>query len=120
MGGNHHFCKLPMHRLENLGIFGQLLPYILGADKYINQNPPIFLHLQPLIDNNIDPSQLLPPIFDNRNKKLNVLTLGLHTHQIQRISVKNLHHVVERSKYVVLLVIVESKQLLRPVTLDYF
>ena len=120
MSGNHHFCEFTVHCLEYLGIFWQLLPDILRANKDIDENSPVLLHLQPLIDHDIDPSEFFSPALHCLDEVLHILALCFHTHEVEGVGIENFHHVVESTEYIVFLVGVEDEDLLGPVALDNF
>ena len=118
MCSNHHLSELSVNSFENFRILGKLLPDIFWSNKDIDQNTPIFLHFKPLINHHINSAEFLPPVLDSSDKVLYVFALCLHSHQVQWVCVKNLHHIVKWSDDIVLLVSVKCENLFGPVALN--
>lgn len=118
MSCNHHLSELTVNSFKYFSIFGKLLPNIFRPNEDIHQNTPILLHLQPLIYNYIHSSKLLSPTLNCCNKILYILALCLHSHQIERVSIKYFHHIVESCEDEILFISIKSEDLLGPVAFN--
>lgn len=118
MGSDHHFCEFSMDSLEDLSLLRELLSDVITADEYINEDSPVLLDFEPLIDHNVDSTQFLSPVLNNVNKELDVFALGLHSHQIQGVGIQDLHHIVQGGKYIILFVHIKLENLFGPILFD--
>ena len=118
MSSDHHLSEFTMHGLKHLGIFRQLLPDIFGSHKDVNQNTPVLLHFEPLINNHINSSEFITPVLNSVNEILDILSLCFHAHEVESVGIKHFHHVVKGGKDVVLLVLIKEEYLFGPVALD--
>lgn len=87
MGRDHHFGELTVNGFKDFSLLRQLLPDVVTADKNVNENSPVLLHLQPLINHNVYSPEFLSPVLDNVDEELDVFPLSFHPHQIQRVGI---------------------------------
>lgn len=82
---SHHVLEFLINTFEDLSIFRKLHTDIFRKKENVIENLPILLNLKPFIDNNINTTKLITPVFDSIVEEFNIFTLGFHTHQIERV-----------------------------------